>query len=185
MSSPCILSANAGSRTEIPSDVPEPERWAPVAPNILHWTFGGPKEGSAEDTGGKESHPSATERPDAEQQGARSFIVFFELGEAELTEEGRRIVRHAAAYAKQTGAPSIVITTFGRAPFGPASVNVGLSAPRAESVKADLVRHGIPSQSIDIAWGVEPQPLADLPYGPREPLNNRVEITVGSTEPET
>ena len=57
-----------------------------------------------------------------------------------------------------------------------ARYNEGLSIRRADSVKAELVRDGVPATAIDIHGYGESHPL--VPTGPntREPQNRRVEI---------
>ena len=54
--------------------------------------------------------------------------------------------------------------------------NMGLSIRRAKSVKAELIRDGVPATAIDIHGYGESHPL--VPTGPntREPQNRRVEI---------
>ncbi|WP_048859361.1 OmpA family protein, partial [Novacetimonas hansenii] len=54
--------------------------------------------------------------------------------------------------------------------------NMGLSLRRANSVKAELIRDGVPANAIDIQGYGEAHPL--VPTGPdtREPQNRRVEI---------
>ncbi len=53
---------------------------------------------------------------------------------------------------------------------------MGLSLRRANSVKAELIRDGVPANAIDIQGYGEAHPL--VPTGPdtREPQNRRVEI---------
>ena len=57
-----------------------------------------------------------------------------------------------------------------------AKYNQGLSVRRATSVKAELIRDGVPASAIDIHGYGESHPL--VPTGPnaREPQNRRVEI---------
>ena len=53
---------------------------------------------------------------------------------------------------------------------------MGLSLRRAQSVKAELIRDGVPAAAVDIHGYGEQKPL--VPTGPntREPQNRRVEI---------
>ncbi|HAD86247.1 MAG TPA: hypothetical protein DCG48_02695, partial [Rhodospirillaceae bacterium] len=59
---------------------------------------------------------------------------------------------------------------------GTDAYNLRLSQRRAESVKAELNRLGIPSGEILTRWKGEREPLVQTPDGAREPQNRRVEI---------
>jgi len=54
--------------------------------------------------------------------------------------------------------------------------NQGLSVRRADSVKAELIRDGVPSTAIDIHGYGESHPLVATGANTREPQNRRVEI---------
>ncbi|MFT9142986.1 OmpA family protein, partial [Acetobacter orientalis] len=54
--------------------------------------------------------------------------------------------------------------------------NLGLSNRRADSVKAELIRDGVPATAIDIHGYGEAHPLVATGPNTREPQNRRVEI---------
>ena len=106
---------------------------------------------------------------------AQKFVVYFEFDKSNLTPEGAKVVQDASAAYKATGSAKVAITGFTDA-AGTQQYNLGLSKRRADTVRAALVRNGVPDGAIAEAWrGKENQavPTAD---GVREPRNRRVEI---------
>lgn len=105
----------------------------------------------------------------------RDFLVFFDWSKATLTPEARKIIADAVAQAKAAGAKSIKVTGFTDR-SGPAAYNLGLSVRRAESVKAEMVRLGVPAASVSIEGRGEEDPLVPTADGVREPQNRRASI---------
>jgi outer membrane protein OmpA-like peptidoglycan-associated protein len=62
---------------------------------------------------------------------------------------------------------------------GPKGYNLVLSQLRAVSIENALLRHGVPHDLIAITASGETRPRVATPDGIREPLNRRVEITMG------
>ncbi|MCG8545019.1 MAG: OmpA family protein, partial [Alphaproteobacteria bacterium] len=92
-----------------------------------------------------------------------------------LTPEALEIVRSAADQAKKGGYSRIRLTGYtDRA--GPAEYNLGLSKRRANSVKAELVRLGVPGGEISTRGLGEANPLVPTADGVPEAQNRRVEI---------
>ena len=111
--------------------------------------------------------PAAAPRPEP-------FLVFFDFDKATITPESARIIRQAAERAKASGAAAIrVIGYTDRA--GPAAYNMRLSVRRANAVKDELVRNGIPAGEITTEGRGEADPLVPTPDGVREPQNRRAE----------
>ena len=59
-----------------------------------------------------------------------------------------------------------------------ARYNQGLSVRRAEAVRAELVRNGVPRDAITVQGFGENRPLVPTAQGVREPQNRRVEIVL-------
>jgi len=105
------------------------------------------------------------------------FIVFFDWDKSTLTSTAAGIVSDAASYARREGAARISAT--GHADrSGSVSYNLGLSERRAERVKQELIRLGIPENEIAITWKGEAENLVPTSDGVREPQNRRVEIVI-------
>jgi outer membrane protein OmpA-like peptidoglycan-associated protein len=112
---------------------------------------------------------------------ARTFLVFFDWDRADLTDRARAIVGEAAQAS--TGARITTIAVDGYADTSHAqpgekglAYNQALSLRRADAVRAELVRDGVPASIIDVRGYGQSHPL--VPTGPnaREPQNRRVEI---------
>ena len=107
----------------------------------------------------------------------QKFLVFFDWDRANLRTDAAKIVSDAAAYAKSNGKAQIMAT--GHADTsGPNAYNLGLSERRAEAVKAELIRLGIPANEIVVMFKGEEDPLVATGDGVREPQNRRVEIVM-------
>lgn len=105
----------------------------------------------------------------------QKFIVFFDWDKSNLRPDAAKIVADAAAYAKSTGKARIEAT--GHADTsGPPAYNLALSERRAQAVRDELVRLGIPANEIAVMFKGETQPLVATGDGVREPQNRRVEI---------
>jgi OOP family OmpA-OmpF porin len=105
------------------------------------------------------------------------FLVFFDWDSAALTPEALGILETAAENAQTAGTARLEAT--GHADrSGPEDYNMGLSERRAEAVRDELVRLGIPADRIFIFWRGETEPLVPTPDGVREPQNRRVEIVL-------
>jgi len=104
------------------------------------------------------------------------FIVFFEFDKSSLTADGRKVV-DAAAAAFKSGKSSVAIAGYTDL-AGTQKYNLALSKRRAETVKAALVRDGVPAAAIDMSWHGKENPRVPTADGVREPQNRRVEITM-------
>ena len=104
------------------------------------------------------------------------FIVFFEFDKSSLTADGRKVV-DAAAAAFKSGKSSVAIAGYTDL-AGTQQYNLALSKRRADTVKAALVRDGVPVSAIDESWHGKENPRVPTADGVREPQNRRVEITM-------
>ena len=108
---------------------------------------------------------------------ARSFLVFFDFNRSDLTERARSIVTQAAEAARSQSVTRIEVAGHTDT-VGSAQYNQGLSIRRANSVAAELVRHGVQREAIQIAGYGFSRPLVPTGPGVREPQNRRVEIVL-------
>ena len=116
----------------------------------------------------------ATPTP-AMQQEMKKFLVFFDWNKATLTPEARRIIATAAEDFKKTGSTRIVATGHTDT-SGSAAYNMRLSVRRAEAVKAELVRLGVPAGVITTIGRGQEDLLVPTKDNVREPQNRRVSI---------
>ncbi|WP_026019554.1 OmpA family protein [Komagataeibacter europaeus] len=112
---------------------------------------------------------------------ARTYLVFFDWDGAVLTDRARGIVAEAAQASTHVQTTRIEVNGYTdntSAHPGPRGekYNLGLSMRRADSVKAELIRDGVPAGGIDIHGYGEAHPLVVTQPDTREPQNRRVEI---------
>ncbi|GBQ30978.1 OmpA family protein [Gluconacetobacter sacchari] len=112
---------------------------------------------------------------------ARTYLVFFDWDRSDLTARAREIVAEAAQASTHVQTTRIEVNGYtDNSAAHPGArgqkYNLGLSIRRADSVKAELIRDGVPATAIDVHGYGEAHPL--VPTGPntREPQNRRVEI---------
>lgn len=124
------------------------------------------------------AEPTAAPAP----QPARSYLVFFDWDKSELTDRARSIVAVAAQATTHTSLTRILVSgytdnssAFPGQKRGEA-YNMKLSLRRAEIVKAELVRDGVPGATIDIHGYGEQNPLVKTGPNTKEAQNRRVEI---------
>jgi outer membrane immunogenic protein len=114
--------------------------------------------------------------PAAVAPSKQMFIVFFEFDKSSLTADGKKVV-DAAAAAFKAGKSGIAISGYTDL-AGTQQYNLALSKRRAETVKAALVKDGVPVSAIDESWHGKENPRVPTADGVREPQNRRVEITM-------
>ncbi|MDX2224937.1 MAG: outer membrane beta-barrel protein [Rhodospirillaceae bacterium] len=119
--------------------------------------------------------PPAAAAPPPPPPVPQKFIVFFDWDKSNLRADAAKIVSDAAAYAKSTGKARIEATGHADTSGTPA-YNLALSERRAQAVRNELVRLGIPANEIAVMFRGESQPLVATGDGVREPQNRRVEI---------
>ncbi|MCQ9156246.1 OmpA family protein [Acidomonas methanolica] len=112
---------------------------------------------------------------------ARTYLVFFDWDRTELTPHARDIVAKAAQSSTRTSVTRIEVdgyTDNSAAHPGPrgAAYNMKLSVRRAMTVKAELIRDGVPGGIITTQGFGETHPLVVTGPDTREPQNRRVEI---------
>ncbi|HEY4135544.1 MAG TPA: OmpA family protein [Alphaproteobacteria bacterium] len=105
----------------------------------------------------------------------RSFQVFFDFDKSDITADARRVIEQAAANTKQAGTTRVTLTGHTDS-SGSAQYNQRLSQRRADAVKAEMVRMGVPANDIVTVAKGESDQLVPTADGVREPRNRRVEI---------
>ncbi|MFN4017024.1 MAG: OmpA family protein [Reyranella sp.] len=109
---------------------------------------------------------------------AQTFMVFFDWDRSNLTAQAVETVRQAAQAYKTRGSANIVATGHTDTSGSP-QYNMALSLRRANSVKDQLVRDGVPATAITVNGRGEEGLLVQTGPNVREPQNRRVEIVVG------
>ena len=121
--------------------------------------------------------PAAPQAATPSQAEAAKFLVFFDWDRSALTPEARKIIASAADEFKRTGSTRIVATGHTDLSGSP-QYNLRLSERRAEAVKAELIRLGVPATVITTIGKGEEDPLVPTKDGVREAQNRRVEIVI-------
>ncbi len=106
---------------------------------------------------------------------ATSYLVFFDFNKYNLTTDAMKIVDNAAMAAKNGNVTRLDVTGHTDT-VGSDTYNLKLSKRRAESVKAEMVRQGVPAQDIDVKADGKRDPLVPTGNNVREAQNRRVEI---------
>ena len=103
--------------------------------------------------------------------------MFFEWDKAALSDHARQIIREAADKSTQVQYTRIEANGYTDT-SGTPQYNMGLSVRRANAVKAELIKDGVPENVITTQAFGETHLL--VPTGPnvREPKNRRVEIII-------
>jgi len=107
----------------------------------------------------------------------RTFFVYFDFDRYNLTSDGAKVVQDASAAFKTMGSVRIMVTGYTDL-VGTQLYNLGLSKRRADTVRAELVRDGVPATAIVEAWRGKEDPAVPTADGVREARNRRVEIVL-------
>lgn len=119
--------------------------------------------------------PPPPPAPAAPSAPPRQFIVFFGYNKYTLTSEAQRVISEAVTTAKQEGTASILITGHTDT-MGTNTYNQRLSVRRANTVRAEMVRQGIPNGAITSAGKGETELLVQTADSVKEPQNRRATI---------
>jgi OmpA-OmpF porin, OOP family len=121
--------------------------------------------------------PAPVAAPAPAVQPARSYLVFFDWDKATLTDRARQIIREAADNSTHVQYTRIEVNGYTDT-SGTPQYNMGLSIRRAEAVRAELIKDGVPANAISTKGFGETHPLVPTGPGIREPQNRRVEIVI-------
>jgi outer membrane protein OmpA-like peptidoglycan-associated protein len=105
------------------------------------------------------------------------YMVFFDWDRANITPQAASTIKEAAD-AYKAGRNARIEATGHADRSGSDQYNMGLSLRRANNVKAELVRNGVPAANIVVLGRGETMPLVQTADGVREPQNRRVEIVL-------
>lgn len=106
---------------------------------------------------------------------SRSYLVFFDLNSAKLSQDTKNIVSKSVDDAKSMGGGTYHVVGHTDT-TGSTAYNLRLSKKRAAAVKADLVKLGIDENKISTDAKGESELLVPTADGVLEPQNRRVEI---------
>jgi OOP family OmpA-OmpF porin len=107
----------------------------------------------------------------------KRYMVFFDWDRANITPQAASTIKEASDAYKAGGSARIDLT--GHADrSGSDQYNMGLGLRRANAVKNELVRNGVPAANITTVTRGESMPLVQTADGVREPQNRRVEIVI-------
>lgn len=106
-----------------------------------------------------------------------SFLLYFLEGKDEFTRNSENEV--ARIFAEISARPDPEVSIIGHTDaIGTMRYNDQLSLQRAQRVRDELVRRGIPTDRIEVSGRGKREPLVRTPEGVAEPRNRRVEINV-------
>jgi len=105
----------------------------------------------------------------------KRFFVYFDWDRWVLTPEALLIIQ-AAGEAGAAGRATGIHATGHADRSGPVWYNMVLSQRRAEVVKAELVKLGVPADAVTVEWKGETTPVIKTADGIREAMNRRVEV---------
>lgn len=109
------------------------------------------------------------------QQQMQKFLVFFDWDKYNLTAEAQRVVAQAAEAYKKSG--MVQVQVIGHTDTsGSAAYNQQLSVRRADTVKREMIRLGVPAGNIVAIGRGQNDLLVPTADGVREPQNRRAEI---------
>ena len=134
------------------------------------WHFGAP---AAPPTPGRGAARAAAGRGRAGAADVHRVLRVRQVG----AHRRRPKVVDAAAAAFKSGKSGVAIAGYTDL-AGTQQYNLALSKRRADTVKAALVKDGVPAAAIDASWHGKENPRVPTADGVREPQNRRVEITM-------
>jgi hypothetical protein len=124
------------------------------------------------------SEPPPPPPPPPPVAQAPTFMVFFDWDSSRLSPASLNVITQAVTAFRSTGNARITATGHTDT-TGPESYNMALSLRRANAVKNELVRQGVPADAIAVVGKGETQLLVPTGDNVREPQNRRVEIVIG------
>ena len=108
---------------------------------------------------------------------AAPLMLFFDWGKPDIRSDDQAVLDQAvAAWRASPGSRLILSGHTDRS--GTSGFNLKASRRRAEMVRAELVKRGVPASATIVQAFGEQQPLVPTEDGVREVQNRRVEITI-------
>lgn len=121
-----------------------------------------------------EAKPAA---PAAAAVAPATYLVLFDFDKSNINAAGQAVLQQVVADFNSNKAHSISVTGYTDRAGTPA-YNLKLSERRADSVRAALIKAGVPADAITTAWKGEADPAVPTAPGVREQANRRAEIIV-------
>ncbi len=121
-----------------------------------------------------EAKPAA---PAAAAVAPATYLVLFDFDKSNINAAGQAVLQQVVADFNSNKAHSISVTGYTDRAGTPA-YNMKLSERRADSVRAALIKAGVPADAITTAWKGENDPAVPTAPGVREQANRRAEIIV-------
>jgi len=106
-----------------------------------------------------------------------SFVLYFMEGRDTLTDESRAVVEKVFAEIAARPAPDVAVIGHTDS-VGAQAANDSLSLQRAESIRRELIRRGIPAENVQASGRGERELLVSTADNVAEARNRRVEIIV-------
>ena len=106
-----------------------------------------------------------------------SYMVFFDWDSSRLSPQALNTLSQVVTTFRNTGSARLTATGHTDTSGSP-QYNMALSLRRANAVKDELVRQGVPAAAITVIGKGESELLVQTGDGVREPQNRRVEIVV-------
>lgn len=113
----------------------------------------------------------------ARPQAPQRFTLYFREGSDELTPESKRDLEQVMAEVGKRPAPDVIVVGHTDR-VGHQADNDRLALRRAERLRQELLRQGLPADSVQAAGRGEREPLVETADEVAEPRNRRVEMLV-------
>ncbi|CAG0954498.1 Outer membrane protein P5 [Burkholderiales bacterium] len=110
-------------------------------------------------------------------RGEAAYIVHFDEGKDRLSDDSRAVLDQAFAEIASRPVPDVLVVGHTDR-VGSDAVNDALARQRADSVRTELVRRGLPPESVQASSRGSRDPIVPTAAGVAEPRNRRVEIIV-------
>ena len=115
---------------------------------------------------------------EAPNSATSSFMVFFDWGKGEVRSDDAAVLDKVGEVYRAN--PSIRVKLSGHSDrSGNAATNRRTALARAETIRAELEKRGVPRNAISVASFGEERPLVPTEDGVREVQNRRVVIELG------
>jgi OmpA-OmpF porin, OOP family len=123
---------------------------------------------------------SQIERPMSVILTAQSaYLLFYDWDKPVITPEGQVVLQLTVQRYFQSQVPSIQVVGNTDTAYSNPVLALKLSIQIAERVRDELVREGIPKETIKVHGMGDKKLRVSTPQGVREPQNRRVEILIG------
>ena len=113
----------------------------------------------------------------AQPARAKSFTLYFVEGKDVLTDASRKEVDQTLAEIAQRPVPDVLVVGHTDT-VGSHAVNDALARQRADLIRNELIRLGVPAANVQVIARGKRAPVVPTADGVSEPLNRRVEIIV-------